>query len=115
MSERAICWEMTCDRDGIQGARLLVAGRCFGLQVLSRANQRPIWAIEVLDSAPAAMERSLAVTSEWERLRGARLSVEPGEVILHDSELQTLLLARTIPSALRARVFTSLLRRRDVG
>lgn len=110
--QRAICWELSnAHNQTVAGLRIFVADRYVGTQDLSGANQRPIWNIEPLPNGASAAQRALAI-NDTEVERGAKLLVEPGEIMLHEDEIAALGLGGTIPVALRARIFTSLSRRR---
>ena len=110
--DKAICWEMTSSSQGIEGFRLFVADRFLGVQTLTLANERPVWNISGFDSQADATEYALTLTKGYEQSYGATLAVEPGEIILHDAERGSLSHGGAIPPALRARIFTSLQRRR---
>ena len=104
---RAICWEMTANSRGIEGFRVLVADRYVCTQFLEQGNDRPRWSIEETSDMGAAMARAQAVTDHLDSEYGAVLSVEPSEIVLHDSEVRALRPDGRIPPALRARAYTT--------
>ena len=110
--KKAMCWEMTCTRGGLDGLRVIVAEKYVLTQTLEASNKRPQWAVEETANPAEAAGRALATTTFVENEYGGTLVVEPSEVVVHDSELAALSVGGKIPSALRARCFTTLQRKR---
>jgi hypothetical protein len=112
---KAICWELTTSDPGVTGFRILVAGSHVAMQTLVSGNEKPRWSVSTFATAQEATQQAVDMTQGIERHYSARLSVEPGEIIIHDSELSGMSPTRPIPPSLRARVYTSLHRRRAVS
>lgn len=118
--DKAICWEMLTPAgsggaapEGVLGMRVCVAANFVGIQTLVSSNERPVWAVDAYPSQADATQVAVALTRAFEEDYRGRLSVEPGEVILHDAERASMSNGGTIPPSLRARIFTSLHRRRQ--
>ena len=112
--KKALCWQLSTDgRGGIIGHRIAVASRYVLMQEMPVGNERPRWHIEGCIDERVATERAISVTKYLEDTMGAKLIVEPTEVILHDAEVLALRDQGPIPPSLRARVFTSLQRKRQ--
>lgn len=109
---KAICWEMTANSRGIEGFRVLVADRFVCTQYLEQGNERPRWTIEEAADQGAALARAQSVTDHLDLEYGAVLSVEPSEIVLHNSEVRALRPDGKIPPALRARAYTTYHRKR---
>lgn len=111
--KRAVVWEMDANQRGVTRFRVIVADRFVLTQTVENGSERPRWSIEAMESASLATQRAVAVTDFMEKEYGAKLGVNPMEVVLHDAELAMLADGGTIPSALRARAFTAFHRTRE--
>lgn len=109
-TQKAVCWELESPSAAIHGIRVILAGNFVGVQQLVGTNERPRWAFTAYDTATAATEAAVQVTQTYEN-NGGKLAIAPGEVMVHPAELRALRNNGPIPPSLRARVFTSLLRR----
>jgi len=108
---KAVCWELAAPSTSMLGMRVLLAGQYVGTQELSSDNARPRWRFQDHGSVARATEAAVGVTERFENDWHATLIIQPGEIILHPSELAAMASGKPISPALRARIFTSLQRR----
>jgi hypothetical protein len=108
---KAVCWELATNNGAVTGMRVLLAGRFVGTQMLVSDNARPRWSFTPYGTATEAAEAAVKATQHFESEWQGTLVIPPGEIILHPSEADAMTAGRPIQPALRARVFTSLMRR----
>ena len=112
-----IVWEMAVHNNAnILGVRVFVTGTKAGSQILPVGNERPRWEIRTFTTADDAKAFAISRMQEWERNGTVTITVQPGEVGIHESEYNRLIEGSPIHPALRGRLFTHLMRhRRSVG
>lgn len=113
MSEnhKAVCWELATNHSAINGMRVVLAGEFVGSQTMTPENQRPRWSFVQHGTIAEAAEAAVRITQAFENDWSATLVVPPGEVMMHPSEFDVIRAGKAIPPSLRARVYTSLMRR----
>lgn len=113
MSEnhKAVCWELTTQHSAVNGLRIVLAGEFVGQQTMTSENQRPRWSFAQYGSVAEAADASVRITQAFESDWTATLIVPPGEVMMHPSEFDVIRAGKAIAPSMRARIYTSLMRR----
>lgn len=113
--ETAICWEVQIDNHAdTTGARLFMTGTKAGAVLLSRKNQRPVWRIQTFNSSQEAADFVTGAIREWESNYPVTITVQPGEVMLYESEYMRLQSGAPIPDSLRNRMVARMRRWRTL-